>query len=191
MKYSNNNKHINIGRIFFKIRDYTPLPLILAMFICANPSILSASIGIFLIFIGELIRIHSVSYIGTISRTRSSSLGSKLIQEGPFSLIRNPLYAANFLITLGFVIFSNIQWIIVVATLGFIIQYHFIVIFEEAILQDKFGDTYTKYQTTVPRWLPRNFKNNQLINPFKIAIKSENRTITAILSILITLLIIH
>ena len=91
-------------------------------------------------------RIHSVSFIGTISRTRSSSLGSKLIQEGPFAIIRNPLYAANFLITLGFVIFTNIQWIIVVATLGFIIQYHFIVIFEESILQNKFGDTYTKYQ---------------------------------------------
>ena len=190
MRYSSNNKQINIGRIFFKMRDYTPLPLVLAMFICAKPSIISSSIGVSLILIGELIRIHSVSFIGTISRTRSSSLGSKLIKEGPFSIIRNPLYAANFLITLGFVIFSNIQWIIVVATLGFIIQYHFIVIFEEDLLQKKFGDTYIEYQTTVPRWFPKSFKNNQLINPFKIAIKSENRTITAIMSILIVLLVI-
>ena len=73
------------------MRDYTPLPLVLAMFICAKPSIISSSIGVSLILIGELIRIHSVSFIGTISRTRNSSLGSKLIKEGPFSIIRNPL----------------------------------------------------------------------------------------------------
>ena len=74
-----------------------------------------------------------------------------------------------------------------------IIQYHFIVLFEESLLKVKFREDYKNYQAKVGRWFPNNLKilkTSELIKQFHMPVKSEKRTLTAIFSIILALILI-
>jgi protein-S-isoprenylcysteine O-methyltransferase Ste14 len=181
---------VELGEWFFKARDYTPIPLIFLLLIFGQPTVKSATIGLLLIMLGELFRIYSVGFIGTISRTRSQSTGQRLITEGPFSFVRNPLYVANFLITLGFTVFGGSLWLLGLTVVLFIVQYYFIVAYEENLLLAKFGEEYEEYRLRVPRWIPDRWPNlDQMMWPdtFTPALKSEKRTLTTIFSLIFLL----
>jgi protein-S-isoprenylcysteine O-methyltransferase Ste14 len=181
---------VELGEWFFKARDYTPIPLIFLLLFFGEPSVKSATIGLLLIMLGELFRIYSVGFIGTISRTRSQSTGQRLITEGPFSYVRNPLYVANFLITLGFTVFGGNLWLLALTVILFVVQYYFIVAYEENLLLAKFGEEYEDYRLRVPRWIPDRLPNlDQMMWPdtFTPALKSEKRTLTTIFSLIFLL----
>jgi protein-S-isoprenylcysteine O-methyltransferase Ste14 len=181
---------VELGEWFFKARDYTPIPLILLLLFLGDPSVKSATIGLLLIVIGELSRIYSVGFIGTVSRTRSQSTGQRLISEGPFAFVRNPLYLSNFMITLGFSVFGGKIWLIALTVLLFVIQYYFIVAYEENLLVSKFGEEYENYMLRVPRWIPERLPSLDSIvwpDTFTPALKSEKRTLTTIFSLIFLL----
>ena len=96
-----NTQSSSLGETFFKYRDYTPIPLILIVLFVAKPSVFTATLGTIVLTFGELFRIYSVAFIGSISRTRKESLGNQLITSGPFKWVRNPLYLGNFFIVFG------------------------------------------------------------------------------------------
>lgn len=176
-----------LGQKLFKLRDYTPIPLLLLLFIVEKPTIFSATVGSFLICFGELFRFYSVSFIGGISRTRSESLGEQLVTKGPFSWMRNPLYVGNFFITFGVSFFSGKLWYSILTVLLFCFQYYFIVEFEEKLLEKKFGETYREYKTRVPAWIPNqlpSLEDMEWPQSFSPAIKSEKRTLAAIFLVL-------
>lgn len=191
--HTSQNSNVEIGKKFFKLRDYTPIPLIIILFFVAKPTVLSATLGMFFIFFGELFRIYSVAFIGTVSRTRSDSTGQKLISSGPFSWVRNPLYVANFFIVLGVTVFGGQNWLVILTVILFAIQYHFVVQYEQANLTEKFGDEYRQYLKDVPAWFPRRvpkLSEIQWPDNFSPALKSEKRTLSAIIAILVILLIV-
>ncbi len=184
---------IGIGAKFFRYRDYTPLPLILMFLLFEKVSVLSAVLGILTIGFGELIRIYSVAFIGSISRTRKNRTGGRLIQEGPFSYVRNPLYVGNFLITTGIAIFTGNFFLIILAAVLFAVQYYYIVKYEEDLLLKTFGDEYVQYANNVPPWIPdRRVVLDEIAWPdtFAPAIRSESKTLMAIFAMvgLLTLL---
>jgi protein-S-isoprenylcysteine O-methyltransferase Ste14 len=109
-------------------------------------------LGFLAVLAGLGIRYWSVSYIGTISRTRAARFGP-LMSAGPFALVRNPLYVGNFLIWIGFAIESGLLWMLPVAWAVFALQYSAIVRFEEAALIRHFGESYEQYLRDVPRWV--------------------------------------
>ena len=84
--------------------------------------------------------------------------GSKrvtLVDIGPFSVVRNPLYV--FTIIGAFGIGGSTGSVVVgltVATLTFLI-FHLVVRSEELFLRDRFGQAFVEYEKKVPRWLPR------------------------------------
>lgn len=198
MEFDNDTRsqYFNVGETLFQLRDYTPIPLIALLMFFATPSVISATLGLLLIVFGEIFRIYSVAFIGTVSRTRSSSTGSRLITTGPFAYVRNPLYVGNFFITAGIAVFSGTIWFIVLTVLAFAVQYFFIVEYEESILREKFGAEYDSYCKTVPAWFAKRRPKLEEIewpSPEGVvgSLKSEKRTLTAILAILILLLIFH
>lgn len=181
---------VEIGEWFFRYRDYTPIPLIILLLIFGRPTVLAATFGIISIVAGELFRIYSVGFIGTVSRTRSQSTGQRLIAEGPFAYVRNPLYLGNFLITAGFGLYGGVPWIFVLTVVLFWVQYYFIVQYEENLLKSKFGPEYLDYLERVPRWIPLAWpKLEEIIWPdtFSPALKSEKRTLTTIFVLLLLL----
>lgn len=183
---------IQLGEVFFRYRDYTPIPLIILLLIVAQPSVFSASIGLSCIFFGELLRIYSVSFIGPKSRTRSKSLGDTLVEKGPYAFSRNPLYLANFFICLGFSCYSGKFWFVLLASILLYIQYYYIILFEETLLVRKFAGQYQAYCSKVSRFFPKSLPrlaNLEVPSSFFQSISIERRTLLAIVLVLSLLVI--
>lgn len=182
----------SLGQTLFKYRDYTPIPLIIIMLFVASPSVLTATIGTIVVTFGELIRVYSVAFIGGVSRTRSGSLGEKLITGGPFQWVRNPLYCGNFFIVFGLAIFSGSLWFTLFTVALFYFQYHFIIQYEEKILEEKFQEEYREYRRRVPAWFPKKIPSlNELewSDSYSKALLSEKRTLSAIAAMLFILVL--
>ncbi|MEQ1889488.1 MAG: isoprenylcysteine carboxylmethyltransferase family protein [Alphaproteobacteria bacterium] len=79
----------------------------------------------------------------------------EIIREGPFSIVRNPLYVFSFLGMAGIGLQSGMVTVLLLLLLGFVLYYPKVVAREEAYLLHKFGDSYTAFLESVPRWWPR------------------------------------
>jgi protein-S-isoprenylcysteine O-methyltransferase Ste14 len=148
-----------LGGWLFKHRTWLPLPIAVSLVLLPagrSAPLHSTSLlwgGVPIVAVGELLRMWAVQHIGVISRTRSDRLGP-LVDTGPFSLVRNPLYLGNMLLWVGFAVSAGLVWVIpaIVALLAF--EYHAIVRWEEGLLTSRIGAPYCDYLTRVPRWLP-------------------------------------
>lgn len=79
----------------------------------------------------------------------------KLSTEGPFSVVRNPLYVFSFFGVLGAGFLTN-QFGLFILLMGiFFIYYPEVVKHEEKFLSKKFGQEYANYCRDVPRWFPK------------------------------------
>ena len=180
---------ISLGKNLFKFRDFTPIPLVFLLVYVAQPSALTATLGILLILVGEVLRLYSVAFIGPVSRTRKGTLGG-LITTGPFKWSRNPLYLGNLFIVAGVAFFAGVAWFFFIALGGFYFQYYFIIQYEESLLLTKFGDEYLQYKKSTPVFFPRKLpKKIETTGDFNLAFKSEKRTLVSIFSVLILLLL--
>jgi protein-S-isoprenylcysteine O-methyltransferase Ste14 len=185
---------VDIGEKLFEWRDYTPIPLIILLLFAAEPSVRSATLGTLFVVAGELLRVYSVAFIGSISRTRNtSSTGSGLISRGPFSWVRNPLYVGNFMISFGMSVFSGVSWLMILTVLLFAFQYYAIVKYEEKLLTERFGAEYEAYMKTTPAWFPSRLPSLESLEwpeTFTPALRSERRTLAAICIMLLALVLV-
>ena len=183
-----------IGNFLFKIRSFTPIPFILALFYFAKPIVLSTAIGMSFVVLGEFLRIWTVGYAGGATRATTLGAARDLVTTGPYSYVRNPLYLGNFLLSLGVCIIANVIWLIPVLILGYLIQYLPIIAVEEMYLLESCGSVYQTYQEQVRRFIPQ-------LHPYqspsthdfswKRAFKSEKRTLTAIVCVIALLFLIQ
>lgn len=104
--------------------------------------------GYILVVIGVFIRIYSSLYIG-------GRKNSDLIVDGPFSIVRNPLYVGSFIAVAGIGLQSTSLIILCLLIMGFIAYYPFVVLREEAFLTQRFGEAYTRYKKATPRIIPK------------------------------------
>jgi protein-S-isoprenylcysteine O-methyltransferase Ste14 len=104
--------------------------------------------GHILVILCVLGRAYCSAYIG-------GRKNNKIICEGPFSIVRNPLYVFSFIGIVGIGLQSGIATLLVLLLLGFVLYYPKVVAREEAFLLHKFGDTYRDYMQKTPRWWPR------------------------------------
>lgn len=184
------------GEILFRLRDYTPIPIIILAILFATPTVLSLAIGALVAVAGELLRTYGVAYIGTISRTRSYSNG-QLVQEGPFALLRNPLYFGNLVLSVGLALMCNVVWLPALVVVVFYAQYIPVVAWEEKKLTNIFGESYQKYCETVPnRWFPSlgRIRATSLYaapQAWAPALKSEKRTLTSLVSYFVIMLMLY
>jgi protein-S-isoprenylcysteine O-methyltransferase Ste14 len=176
---------MDVRKILFKYRSYTPIPFILAALILAEPTRISFFVGFALVVAGESIRFWGVAYAGGKTRTTSSVGGSRLVTAGPFAHVRNPLYCGNFLLWIGFLIagWAWMPWMALIGIAFFAFQYSCIVHLEEEYLSKTFGDTYEAYRRSVRRWIPalRGYRSpEQMLPDWKRALKAERNTFQAI-----------
>lgn len=78
-----------------------------------------------------------------------------LVVQGPYKLVRNPMYVAVFLILCGEVALFSSMILLKFVLVFFIIVELLIRYYEEPVLRRKFGEAYTSYSRSVGRWIPR------------------------------------
>ena len=142
-----------IGLWLFKLRGYTPIPLVLVALIGAQPTRRSFLGGTLLVAAGEALRVWGVSHAGSATRTREVG-APRLVTSGPYARTRNPLYVGNLLMTAGIVVLAHawMPWMLLIVFAAFVVQYSFIVRVEETRLRELFGALYEDYCAHVPRF---------------------------------------
>jgi protein-S-isoprenylcysteine O-methyltransferase Ste14 len=78
----------------------------------------------------------------------------ELAVNGPYKVVRNPMYLARFLLILGFVLLTGNPWVVGL----YVIVYYFYMVNrvkrEERKLHKVFGEPYAEYMRQVHRFLP-------------------------------------
>ncbi len=115
-----------------------------------NPSMAHAllpAIGDALVVVGILIRVYTSLYSG-------GRKNAVLVTEGPYSIVRNPLYVGSFFAVTGLGLITGSLVLTVLLAASFFFLHIYTVMKEEAFLQDRFGEDYRRYCQNVPRWIP-------------------------------------
>jgi len=79
----------------------------------------------------------------------------KLVVEGPYRVVRNPMYWSVLFVLLGEAAIFHSVALAELALAFFVGVNLFVLFFEEPSLRQKFGAEYEEYCRRVPRWLPR------------------------------------
>ena len=111
------------------------------------PAELSELLGYALLVAAALWRIWCLVFIG-------GTKNGELAMQGPYSVVRNPLYVGNFLGALGFGFAVEQPLLAALLGLLFCALYPAVIVREEARLAREFGERYLAYCTAVPRWVP-------------------------------------
>jgi protein-S-isoprenylcysteine O-methyltransferase Ste14 len=78
----------------------------------------------------------------------------KLASDGPYALVRHPLYLGSILLMLGFALLTGMWWNVPIAALIALISFGAAIQSEERFLAEKFGDRWTAYAAERGRLLP-------------------------------------
>ena len=78
----------------------------------------------------------------------------ELATNGPYALVRHPLYTGNILIVYAFAGASGLWWTFIVATLFFVFYYPPAIEYEDRKLSKIFGDTWQDFGNNTPALMP-------------------------------------
>ena len=189
-----------IGHYLFKYRGQVPVFLLLF----STPIIYSTNhyltlnyfavqifqhIAILISVTGLLLRYITVATTpaGTSGRNRNQQIAKQLNTTGVYSLTRNPLYLANYMIWLGISIYSISYIFIIIITLFFLFHYERIILIEEDFLFKKFGKKYDIFTKKVPVFFPKfnNYKPTKIKFSTKTILRQEySSTLSTTVSLL-------
>lgn len=106
-------------------------------------------IGISFICLGFLLRISGRGHKSEVSKN-----GRQLVSDGPYSLVRNPMYLGIFMIGFGIILFLWKWWIIFIFVILFFIRFLPQIKREEKLLHANFTKDYELYCQKSPRLFP-------------------------------------
>jgi len=132
----------------FVSRVLSSLIFLLVMVSIGNPNIYFDIVGFVFIVIAGVGRIWAAAYI-------SGFKSGKVVNIGPYSMVRNPLYFFSFVgfIGIGLVFGSFILSLLLVAV--FMITHWPTILAEEKKLRGLFGKDYDEYFNKTPRFFPK------------------------------------
>ena len=149
----------------FKMRGGIWTALFLSVwFLAEPPGMFRAFFGLLLVVLGQLLRFWAA---GCIIRYRGENVGAaRLTTWGPYGIVRNPLYVANWFIGAGWGVLAGWKALFLFIVAFWILYCTFIVPHEEEYLSKRFGDEYTRYLSSTGRFFPRTFSQERLRGPF-------------------------
>ena len=107
-------------------------------------------LGILLVLFGFLFRVCARGH-----KEEKSSQGRSLVKDGPYALVRNPMYFGTLLIGIGAIAILFQFWTIFLFLAVFLLIYIPQVRKEEALLAAMFKEEYQEYSKAVPGYFPR------------------------------------
>lgn len=156
------------GALLFRWRSYALLIFLpLAFMVVIRPEPVEVTFGeaadlaweiscLFIAFIGLGVRIVTIGFTpkNTSGRNTTMQVAETLNTTGMYSVVRNPLYLGNAIIYMGFALFSQTYWFVIVMLLFLVIYLERIIAAEEAFLLDTFGADYAAWTKRVPAFIP-------------------------------------
>jgi protein-S-isoprenylcysteine O-methyltransferase Ste14 len=120
--------------------------------------------------LGLGVRVLTVGFTpkGTSGRNTHCQKALELNTSGVYSIVRNPLYLGNFLIWLGFALYCQLWWQVVIFVLVFWLYYERIIFAEEEFLRRTFGEPFESWAARTPAFVPRFKQWTQAGLPFSI-----------------------
>ena len=76
-----------------------------------------------------------------------------LVQNGPYSISRNPIYLGNTLFMIGIGLAAAMLWFIILAVVAAFLTQKLAIEYEEPHLDQRFGKKYRDYCKRVRRWI--------------------------------------
>lgn len=130
---------------------------------------------------GLALRAYTVSTTpkGTSGRNTSGQVAKTLNTKGIYSIVRHPLYLANYLIWAGVLVFMMNIYVFIIVSLIYWIYYERIMFAEEAYLRQQFGEAFEEWSARVPAFVPKFslFQKGDLQFSFKTFVRREYATI--------------
>ena len=160
---------ITQGRYLFQWRSYAPLVVLpVAAMEFGNSSWVSTRFGLAVDDSWDLfclccsvtgvgLRILTVGFVPSSTSGRSTTRlrAAQLNTTGMYSLLRHPLYAANFVVFLGFVLVVKSIVFVLLATMAFVVYYERIILVEEQFLEMSYGGEFRDWAARTPAVIPR------------------------------------
>lgn len=159
---------LGLGRVLFKFRSFTPVPLLLALAWLLSrsrggPGLGGAQVdavldvaGVLVALAGQALRFYTLGQVPEGTSGQGSALEAVTLNtRGPYAHVRNPLYVGNLGICFGLMLIANDPWVTALALAFFFGEYFFIIRAEEAFLRERFGAAFDTFCERVPRWIPR------------------------------------
>ncbi len=186
------------GDLLFRWRSYLPLALLplLAVGLLArhypfHPPALDRAwkIGCALIAAaGVALRIYTVGTAapGTSGRNTREQKAVELNTTGAYSVVRHPLYLANYLIALGIGMFTRAWFVPVILSLAAALYYERIAAREEEFLCERFGATFRAWAARVPAIIPAfgGFRPAALPFRWRVAVVREYYAVSTVTTLL-------
>ena len=145
--------------------------------------------GVSFILLGQLFRASARGF-----KAENSKEGNALVQGGPYSLVRNPMYLGIFLIGLGIVLMLFKWWVLIIFLAVSIIRYVPLTRKEEKKLLQLFPETYPAYCKKVPyRFMPalRDIFDKDIKSYLPLRLTWIKKEIGSILGVLILTLLVE
>ena len=76
-----------------------------------------------------------------------------ITRDGPYRFTRNPMYVGLTLIQIGIGLALGNGWILILLVPAVILTHHGVILREETYLEQKFGDEYRRFRSSVRRWI--------------------------------------
>ncbi|MDR1691458.1 MAG: isoprenylcysteine carboxylmethyltransferase family protein [Rickettsiales bacterium] len=111
------------------------------------PEKFNDTLAALLVCFGAIGRFYSMLFIG-------GKKDRKIVTDGPFSVVRNPLYVCSFVALLGFLLALGRIDILVIVMVAFFFYYGDTVAREEKNLEKEFGKEYLDYKAKTPKYIP-------------------------------------
>jgi protein-S-isoprenylcysteine O-methyltransferase Ste14 len=144
--------------------------------------------GISLLLAGQLLRVSARGF-----KAERSGNGSSLVVNGPYAMVRNPMYLGIVLIGSGVVLAVLNPWALLIFLAGFLFLYLHLFPKEEKTLSEAFGKNYKEYCSRVPRIFPKMsfIFQHDIFSYLPIRLSWVKRELTSIIPILAAVLLIE
>jgi protein-S-isoprenylcysteine O-methyltransferase Ste14 len=92
---------------------------------------------------------------GTSGRNTREQVAHTLNTTGMYSVVRHPLYLANYIIIIGFTMEFHVWWLVLLTTTLYALYYERIMMAEEAFLRTRFGGEFEEWAAVTPAFIPK------------------------------------
>jgi protein-S-isoprenylcysteine O-methyltransferase Ste14 len=111
------------------------------------------ALGTLLVVMGALVRSWAESYLHSSIVHDSKLHGEKLVADGPYRHVRNPLYLGNLFLAFGLGFLASRLGFLVISV-GMVLFVYRLILREETTLTRAQGESYRRYFAAVPRLFP-------------------------------------